>query len=168
VPSKEKGEYGYGMAADWWSVGVMIYEMLSGLPTFRGADLRQTYQKVLYAEVLFKPEEKFSPPARELILGLLHRDPAKRLGAGPNSPKDIMEISFFNGVNWQDIYNRVQDGPWVPPPDDFRRRQKGFLFASASVICSHAPLLSVAVVMLQRLDSKEIVSVSHWPLHSSD
>jgi serine/threonine protein kinase len=113
------------MAADWWSVGVMIYEMLSGLPTFRGADLRQTYQKVLYAEVIFKPEEKFSPPARELILGLLHRDPAKRLGAGPNSPKDIMEISFFNGINWQDIYNRVQDGPWVPPPDDFRRRQKG-------------------------------------------
>ncbi len=36
---------GYGKAADWWSLGIMIYEMLSGIPTFRGADLRQTYQK---------------------------------------------------------------------------------------------------------------------------
>jgi serum/glucocorticoid-regulated kinase 2 len=36
---------GYGKAADWWSLGIMIYEMLSGTPTFRGADLRQTYQK---------------------------------------------------------------------------------------------------------------------------
>lgn len=36
---------GYGKAADWWSLGIMTYEMLSGTPTFRGADLRQTYQK---------------------------------------------------------------------------------------------------------------------------
>lgn len=39
---------GYGKAADWWSLGIMIYEMLSGTPTFRGADLRQTYQKYVY------------------------------------------------------------------------------------------------------------------------
>lgn len=124
------------MAADWWSVGVMIFEMLSGLPTFRGADLRQTYQKVLYADVVFKPEEKFSPPARELILGLLHRDPSKRLGASPNSPKDIMESSFFDGVNWQDIYNRVNDGPWVPPPDDSRRKRGNVLpLVSLSPLC---------------------------------
>lgn len=117
------------MAADWWSVGVMIYEMLSGMPTFRGADLRQTYQKVLYADVSFKPEEKFSPRVRELILGLLQRDPSKRLGGAPNSPKDIMDTSFFEGVNWQDIYNRVNDGPWVPPPpDDSRRKAKGYYY----------------------------------------
>lgn len=39
------GSMGYGKAADWWSLGIMIYEMLSGTPTFRGSDLRQTYQK---------------------------------------------------------------------------------------------------------------------------
>jgi hypothetical protein len=64
---------GYGKAADWWSVGVMIYEMLGGLPAFRGVDLRQTYQKVLFAELVYKPAEKFSTPARELIDGLLKR-----------------------------------------------------------------------------------------------
>ena len=50
--SQNPDEIGYGKAADWWSVGVMIYEMLSGKPAFRGGDLRQTYQNVLFAEVL--------------------------------------------------------------------------------------------------------------------
>lgn len=36
---------GYGKAADWWSLGIMIYEMLAGKPTFRGADLRETYHR---------------------------------------------------------------------------------------------------------------------------
>jgi serine/threonine protein kinase len=42
---KLQANIGYGKAADWWSLGIMIYEMLSGTPTFRGADLRQTYQR---------------------------------------------------------------------------------------------------------------------------
>lgn len=65
--------FSYGMAADWWSIGVMIYEMLCGYPTFRGADLKQTYQKVLYGDVQFTDESYFSPSSRELILGLLQR-----------------------------------------------------------------------------------------------
>ena len=49
-PRKEEGglalaTIGYGKAADWWSLGIMIYEMLAGKPTFRGQDLRETYQK---------------------------------------------------------------------------------------------------------------------------
>jgi hypothetical protein len=39
------GNIGYGKAADWWSLGIMIYEMIAGKPTFRGSDLRETYQK---------------------------------------------------------------------------------------------------------------------------
>lgn len=85
-PRTENNEYGseilslfcdqfdsYGMAADWWSVGVMIYEMIRGQPCFHGDDLKQTYQRVLYGEVRFIPEGKFSEAAKELILGLLNR-----------------------------------------------------------------------------------------------
>lgn len=122
TPNKNKGEEGYGMAADWWSVGVMIYEMLAGLPTFRGKDLRQTYQKVLYAEVVFTPEEKFSPSARKLLLGLINRDPQKRLGS--SKKRDVKKCDFFKDVNWDNIFNRVSDGPWVPDPDEIYSQKK--------------------------------------------
>ena len=42
---------GYGKAADWWSLGVMIYEMLCGVPAFRGSDLRHTYQRGTYVRL---------------------------------------------------------------------------------------------------------------------
>lgn len=66
-------EVGYGKAADWWSLGVMIFEMLSGTPAFRGRDLRQTYQKVLFADLVFEPADRFSEDAKDLLRGLLDR-----------------------------------------------------------------------------------------------
>lgn len=124
IPSAEKGEDGYGMAADWWSVGVMIYEMLCGYPTFRGADLRQTYQKVLYGDVLFA-EEKFSPASKELILGFLNREPRDRLGSRADSPRDIQSCSFFNTIHWDDVYHRVKPGPWIASSRSPQKKSHG-------------------------------------------
>jgi serine/threonine protein kinase len=64
---------GYGKAADWWSLGIMVYEMISGRPTFRGSDLRETYQRILYAKLEFIPDERFSPSAKQLLAGLINR-----------------------------------------------------------------------------------------------
>jgi serine/threonine protein kinase len=49
---KTPANIGYGKAADWWSIGVMVYEMLAGTPAFRGADLRETYQKYFAENLL--------------------------------------------------------------------------------------------------------------------
>lgn len=105
---------GYGKAADWWSLGIMIYEMLSGTPTFRGTDLRQTYQRILYADLEFVPEERFSLSSRVLLAGMISRDPTTRLGAWENPPADIMNSAFFAGVEWDAIFERRFDGPWIP------------------------------------------------------
>ena len=87
----------------------MIYEMLSGVPAFRGADLRQTYQKVLFSELEFRPTELFSEPAKTLLVGLLDRNPETRLGAGKTSPTDIQSAEFFKGIgryiNYYYYYN---------------------------------------------------------------
>ena len=101
----------------------MIYEMLSGKPTFRGVDLRQTYQNVLFADVMFVPSEVFSPEAKSLISGLLQRNPLSRLGALTNPPSDLMWSEFFKGVDWKAVYERSMDGPWIPEPERMRGRK---------------------------------------------
>lgn len=114
--------YGYGKAADWWSLGIMIYEMLSGTPAFRGADLRQTYQKVLFSELEFKPKELFSEPAKALLVGLLDRNPETRLGGGKKSPQDVKDAEFFKDVDWKRVLSREDDGPWIPEPVVFSKK----------------------------------------------
>lgn len=145
------GHIGYGKAADWWSLGIMIYEMIGGKPTFRGADLRETYQKILYAKLEFVPEERFSPAAKSLLEGLINRDPSLRLGAWENPPRDIMSSPFFASIQWDDVYDRVQDGPWLPELAGFyvsamkrvsRMREQSIANQSPSLSAPNSPQTS--------------------------
>jgi serine/threonine protein kinase len=69
---------GHDYQADWWSLGVLIYEMLTGLPPFYSSDAKAGYQKLLTQPIEFP--DHVSRDARKLITGLLATDPAKRLG----------------------------------------------------------------------------------------
>jgi serine/threonine protein kinase len=61
----------YGMEVDWWTIGTLLYEMLTGLPPFYDENTQEMYQKILYEPLTFAPEV---PPAvcdYELLLLLL-------------------------------------------------------------------------------------------------
>merc|ERR1712071_633641 len=68
---------GYTKAVDWWTLGVLLYEMLTGLPPFYDENTNEMYRKILQGPLRF-PEEVGSE-ARSLLTQLLDRDPARRL-----------------------------------------------------------------------------------------
>ena len=72
------------MEADWWSLGILIYEMLFGLPPFYNRNTRLAYEKLLTRELEFPQFGGGAPVSRDgktLLQGLLAKDPLRRLGS---------------------------------------------------------------------------------------
>lgn len=109
---------GYGKECDWWSVGVIMFEMLVGYPPFCSETQRETYHKIIhYKTTLPKIMEEaaaevaISPAARDLIERLLC-DSSERLGRVDS--EDIKSHPFFgNKIDWANI--RSQQAPIIPP-----------------------------------------------------
>ncbi|KAG5308372.1 AKT1 kinase, partial [Acromyrmex insinuator] len=99
----------YGRAVDWWGVGVVMYEMMCGRLPFYNKDHEKLFTLILLEEVRFP--RTISNEAREMLGGLLIKDPSKRLGGGPNDAKDIMNHAFFSCINWTDLVQKK-----IPPP----------------------------------------------------
>ena len=94
---------GYDKSVDWWSLGAVIYEMLVGYSPFK---LKKGQQ--LSIEHYKRPIplfNHFTPEAKKIIRELLVVDPKKRLGYGKNGTDNIKSHPFFNGINWEDMYN---------------------------------------------------------------
>lgn len=111
APEVLKGQ-GHGMAVDWWGLGIMIYEMLTGLPPFYHQNINTMYQKILVGELKFPPG--MSEEAQSLISGLLTRDVEKRLGSGPSGSETIKNHPYFKGVNWEKLERKEIQPPFVP------------------------------------------------------
>ena len=71
--------YIYWQAVDWWSLGILIYEMLFGLPPFYNRNTRLAYEKLLTKELEFP--HPLSQAGQSLLQGLLTKDPTRRLGS---------------------------------------------------------------------------------------
>jgi len=83
----------YSKSVDWWTLGVLLYEMLSGLPPFYDAESTdEMYKKILNEPLTFG--EDIRSEAQSVLSGLLTRDPARRLGA--NGAEVIKKHAFFN------------------------------------------------------------------------
>lgn len=71
---------GYGKEVDWWALGVILYEMLTGKCLFQGPSKPDVHNNILYGPIPFN--DAISKDAMSLIINLLKRDPTKRLGHG--------------------------------------------------------------------------------------
>jgi len=111
APEVLKGQ-GHGIAVDWWSLGTLVFEMLTGLPPFYSQNINIMYQKILNGELRFP--SYVSPEAQSLLEGLLTRDVEKRLGSGPDGSNEVKRHHFFNGMDWEKLEMKEIDAPFKP------------------------------------------------------
>lgn len=98
---------GYTSACDWWSLGVIMYEMLIGYPPFCSETPQETYRKVMNWKetLLFPPEVPISKDAKDLIEGFC-REMDERIGGATGEFDEVKAHPFFKGVDWQHIRER--------------------------------------------------------------
>ena len=108
---------GYSKVVDWWTLGVLLYEMMVGLPPFYSENTAEMYRKILTDPLRFPDElgqthALLSPEAKSILRVLLERDPLKRLGA--NGPDEIKRHPFFANINWELLYHKRIIPPFRP------------------------------------------------------
>ncbi|KAH8021503.1 hypothetical protein HPB51_015899 [Rhipicephalus microplus] len=103
---------GHTMAADWWSFGVLMFEMLTGGLPFQGTNRKETMIQILKAKLSMP--QFLSPEAQSLLRALFKRNPANRLGSGPNAIGDIKAHPFFATIDWGQLYRREVVPPFIP------------------------------------------------------
>lgn len=105
--------HGYSKAVDWWTLGVLLYEMLTGLPPFYSEDVNEMYRKILQDPLRFGDE--VSHEARSILTLLLNRDPSRRLGTGSNGAQDIKSHDFFSKhIDWNRLMAKKVQPPFKP------------------------------------------------------
>uniref|UniRef100_A0A8C7TG18 Ribosomal protein S6 kinase n=1 Tax=Oncorhynchus mykiss TaxID=8022 RepID=A0A8C7TG18_ONCMY len=149
---------GHTQSADWWSFGVLMFEMLTGSLPFQGKDRKETMVLILKAK-LGMPQF-LSPEVQSLIRALFKRNPANRLGAGPDGVEEIKRHHFFGNIDWNKLYRREikppfkpavgrpedtfhfdpeftsrtpTDSPGIPPSDNTHQLFRGFSFVATNL-----------------------------------
>ena len=105
-----------GNEVDWWSFGTILYEMMTGLPPFYNQNLNIMYEKILNAPL---PLPKYlSKEARSILLGLLERDPKRRLGSSDKDAEEMEQHPFYKDIDWVKLYKKEIKPPFKPKVKD--------------------------------------------------
>lgn len=107
---------GHDLAVDWWSVGVLTYELLTGASPFTVEGERNTQQEISRRILKSSPPipDDLSLEVREFIQRLLVKNPRKRLGGGPSDALELKKHNFFKGLDWERLAKKQIPAPFIP------------------------------------------------------
>lgn len=100
---------GHNRMIDWYLLGVLLYEMLTGLTPYYADTKEQLYQNILKGP-LRMPSKGISEEAKDLIVKLLNRNPQKRLGYNGDA-EEIKKHPFWKDIDFDEIYKKSKPGP---------------------------------------------------------
>eukprot|EP00928_Gymnodinium_smaydae_P084829 TRINITY_DN680_c1_g3_i2.p1 TRINITY_DN680_c1_g3~~TRINITY_DN680_c1_g3_i2.p1 ORF type:complete len:326 (+),score=78.82 TRINITY_DN680_c1_g3_i2:84-1061(+) len=103
---------GHGKPVDWWTLGILIYEMIVGYPPFVDEDPMGIYQKILSGKIVFP--KLFDKNAKGLVKKLLTADLGKRFGNLKAGVADIKEHKWFKDLSWEDLLEKKIPAPFKP------------------------------------------------------
>ena len=104
---------GHGAGVDWWSLGMLLYEMLTGLPPWYTKDRRELFRRIQSAPLVFPSH--VSSRATSIIRAFLERNVKKRLGSKRmNGLEGIKSHEFFEGMDWDRLFQRKVRTPFAP------------------------------------------------------
>jgi serine/threonine protein kinase len=112
---------GHGKAVDWYLLGVLLYEMLTGETPYYDKNKNTLFYNIEHGNLTFP--NYVSNNAKNLLTGLLQKDPKKRLGGGSRDAEEIKEHIFFEDVDWNKVYEKK-----IIPPKAMKINNNMFLF----------------------------------------
>ncbi|KAM0252100.1 hypothetical protein ACHAQJ_007897 [Trichoderma viride] len=105
-------ESGYTKMVDFWSLGVLVFEMCCGWSPFYAEDTQQMYKNIAFGKVRF-PRDTLSQEGRNFVKGLLNRNPKHRLGATDDA-EELKRHPFFNDIDWNLLAKKLIAPPFKP------------------------------------------------------
>ncbi|KAI2639419.1 camp-dependent protein kinase catalytic subunit [Xylaria nigripes] len=105
---------GHTTAVDWWALGILIYEFLTGYPPFWHRNPIEIYKQIIEKPVLFPNTPRISESAQRIIRSLCTVDRSRRLGNISGGAQQVKDHPFFHNMNWEALYRRQIRPPIQP------------------------------------------------------
>jgi len=99
----------YTKAVDWWSLGTLMFEMLSGLPPFYSEEVQNMYYNIINTQLVMP--KGTNEVTQSLLQGFLTKSPTERL----SDPEKIKSHPFFKSIDWEKLHSKNIRPPYIPP-----------------------------------------------------